>query len=211
MKYRVLTVAREYGSGGGEIAAVIANELGWRLVDKDLITDISHVEKVPPSEVEAFDEKVDPWIHRITRSVWGVGADGISPVAPVDMFDAQKTAAMAKRTIHEAYKMGQCVIVGRGSQCVLRNKEDVFHVFVYANWEERVRKIRERKGPGKDIEGMIRSIDAERSEYVRLHYRQNWLNPYLYDMMINSKGQNEQVARLIIGAMKMVPESAPKA
>jgi len=207
MKYRILTVAREYGSGGGEIAAIIANELGWRLIDKDLITDISRTEKVPASEVEAFDEKVDPWIHRITRSVWGVGADGISPVAPVDMFDAEKTASLAKRTIQEAYKMGQCVIVGRGSQCVLRNKEGVFHVFVYANWEERVRKIRERKGAGKDVESMIRSIDAERSEYVRLHFRQNWLNPYLYDMMINSKGQNEKVARLVIGAMQMVPES----
>jgi hypothetical protein len=58
---------------------------------------------------------------------------------------------------------------------------------------------------------MIRSIDAERSEYVRLHYRQNWLNPYLYDMMINSKGQNEQVARLVIGAMQMGPEASATA
>lgn len=207
MKYRVLTVAREYGSGGGEIAAIIANELGWRLVDKGLITDISHEGKISESEVAAFDEKVDPWIHRITRSVWGVGADGISPVAPVDLFDAEKTANLAKRTIQEAYKIGQCVIVGRGSQCVLRNKEDVFHVFIYANWEERIRKIRERKGPGKDVEAMIRSIDAERSEYIRLHFRQNWLNPYLYDLMINSKGQNEKVARLIIGAMQLIPES----
>jgi cytidylate kinase len=206
MKYRVLTVAREYGSGGGEIAAIIAKELGWRLIDKDLLTDISHREKVSASEVAAFDEKVDPWIHRITRSVWGVGADGISPVAPVDMFDAEKTAQLAKRTIQEAYKLGSCVIVGRGSQCVLKNKDDVFHVFIYASWEERVRKIRERRGPGKDVESIIRSVDAERSEYIRLHFRQNWLNPYLYDMMINSKGQNEKVARLVIGAMQLIPE-----
>jgi cytidylate kinase len=209
MKYRVLTISREFGSGGGEIAAAIAKELGWKLVDKDLITEISRMEKVPASEVEAFDEKVDPLIHRITRSVWGVGADGISPVAPVDMFDAEKTANLAKRTILEAYKMGQCVIVGRGSQCILRNKSDVFHVFIYADWEERVRKIRSRRGPGKDVEAMIRSIDAERVEYIRLHYRQNWLNPYLYDMMINSKGQNEKVAQLVIGAMQMVPATAP--
>ena len=208
MKYRVLTVAREYGSGGGEIAEVIAHELGWRLIDKDLITEISRMEKVSASEVAAFDEKVDPWIHRITRSIWGVGADGISPIAPVDMFDAEKTANLAKRTINEAYKMGQCVIVGRGSQCVLRGKEDVFHVFVYADWEERVRKIRSHKGPGKEVDAMIRSIDAERSEYIRLNFRQNWLNPYLYDLMINSKGQNEKVARLVIGAMQMVPENA---
>ena len=147
MKYRVLTISREYGSGGGEIADIIARELGWRLVDKDLIGEISKTEKVPPSEVAAFDEKVDPWIHRITRTVWGLGADGISVVAPVEMFDAEKAASLAKRIVTEAYNMGNCVIVGRGSQCILRNKPDVFHAFVYARWEERVRKIQKALSP----------------------------------------------------------------
>ena len=205
MKYRLLTVAREYGSGGSEIADIIAHELGWRLLDKDLITEISRREQVPPSEVAAFDEKVDPWIHRITRSAWGVAADGISPIAPTDMFDAQKAAQMAKRIIEEACKMGGCVVVGRGSQCVLRRREDVFHAFIYASREDRVRRICERAGSGTDADALIRSMDAQRMEYVRLNYGENWLNPYLYDLMINSKNQPEKVARLIISAMNMVP------
>lgn len=207
MKYRVLTMAREYGSGGAEIAGIIARELGWKLMDKELIEEISRREKIPASEVAAFDEKVDSWMHRITRSVWGVGADGISPIAPVDVFDAGKAAQLARRVIEEAYKMGQCVIVGRGSQCVLRGREDVFHVFVYANREVRENKIRARVAPGTNVDALIRSIDAQRTEYVRLNYREKWLNPYLYDLMINSKGQSEKVARLIISAMKMVPVS----
>lgn len=205
MKYRVLTVAREYGSGGSEIADFIAHELGWRLLDKELITEISRREQVPPSEVAAFDEKVDPWIHRITRSAWGVAADGISPIAPTDMFDAQKAAQMAKRIIEEACKMGECVVVGRGSQCVLRRREDVFHAFIYASREDRVRRIRERAGSGTNVDALIRSMDAQRMEYVRLNYGENWLNPFLYDLMINSKNQPEKVARLIISAMNMVP------
>jgi cytidylate kinase len=208
MKYRVLTIAREYGSGGAEIADIVARELGWRLLDKELITEISRKEQVPASEVAAFDEKVDPWIHRITRSVWGVGADGISPIAPVEVLDAQKAAQLAKRAVEEAYRIGQCVIVGRGSQCVLRNKEDVFHAFIYANWDEKARKIRGRVERGTDAEALIRTMDAQRVEYVRRNYRENWMNPYLYDLMINSKGQSEKVARLIISAMKMVPETA---
>ncbi len=205
MKYRVLTVSREYGSGGSEIAGFIARELDWRLLDKELIMEISQREQVTPSEVAAFDEKVDPWIHRITRSVWGVAADGISPIVPTDMFDAQKAAKMAKLIIEEACKMGGCVIVGRGSQCVLRGREDVFHAFIYANREDRVDRIRARVGTGTDVDALIRSIDAQRTEYVRLNYGENWLNPYLYDVMINSKNQPEKVARLIISAMSMVP------
>ena len=206
MKYRVLTVSREYGSGGATIANLIANELGWRLVDKDLITEISSREKVPPTEVAAFDEKVDPWFHRITRLVWGLGADGISAVAPVEMFDAEKAASLAKRVIEEAYKMGKCVIVGRGAQCILRNKPDVFHSFIYGRKENKVKRLQARVKPGTDIEALMRSMDAQRVEYIRLHFKQNWLNPYLYDIMIDSKDQSEKVAQLIISAMKMAED-----
>jgi cytidylate kinase len=210
MKYRALTISREYGSGGGEIADIIAKELGWRLVDKDLISEISRTEKVSPSEVAAFDEKVDPWIHRITRTVWGLGADGISVVAPVEMFDAEKAASLAKRIVMEAYNMGNCVIVGRGSQCILRNKPDTFHAFVYARWEDRVRKIQVRVKPGTDVPALIRATDAQRVEYIRVHYKEKWMNPYLYDIMIDSKNENEKTARLIISAMQMVSATESK-
>jgi cytidylate kinase len=207
MKYRVLTVSREYGSGGAPIAKTIAEELGWRLVDKDLITEISTREKVPPTEVAAFDEKVDPWFHRITRLVWGLGADGISAVAPVEMFDAEKAASLSKRVIEEAYKMGNCVIVGRGAQCILRDRPDVYHSFVYGRRADKAKRLQARVNPGTDIEALMRSMDAQRVEYVRLHFKQNWLNPYLYDIMIDSKGQTEKVAKLIIEAMRMASDS----
>jgi CMP/dCMP kinase len=205
MRYRALTVSREYGSGGAEIAAIIARDLGWRLVDKDLIAEISRMGQVPASEVAVFDEKVDPWIHRMTRSIWGLGVDGISPIAPVDLFDAEKAATLAKQLIEEACNIGECVIVGRGSPCILRNKEDVFHAFIYANRADRVRRIKERVSPGTDVDALVHSIDAERMEYVRLYYGENRLDPYLYDIMINSKNQPEKVAWLIISAMRMVP------
>jgi len=210
MKYRALTISREYGSGGGEIADIIAKELGWRLVDKDLISEISLTEKVSPSEVAAFDEKVDPWIHRITRTGWGLGADGISVVAPVEMFDAEKAASLAKRIVTEAYNMGNCVIVGRGSQCILRNKPDAFHAFVYARLEDRIRKIQLRVKPGTDVPALIRATDAQRVEYIRVHYKEKWMNPYLYDIMIDSKNENEKTARLIISAMQMVSATESK-
>lgn len=205
MRYKVLTVSREFGSGGAEIAGIIARELGWRLMDRELIAEISHKEQVPASEVAAFDEMVDPWMHRLTRSIWGLGADGISPVAPVDIFDAQKAAKLARQIIEEAYKMGNCVIVGRGAQCVLRGKEDVYHALIYARWEDRVRRIQMRVPPGKNVEAQIRKIDAIRLDYVRLHYGEDRFNPLLYDIMIDSKNQPEKVARLIVSAMNIVP------
>ncbi len=205
MRYRALTVSREYGSGGTELADIIARELGWRLVNKDLIAEISRREQVSPSEVAALDERVDPWIYRITRSIWSTGVDGVSAIVPAKQFDAEEAAFMAKVIIEEAYKIGNCVIVGRGSPCILQDKNDVFHAFIYARWEDRVRRIRQRIEPGTDVEALIRSMDAERMEYVRLYYKRNRLDPYLYDLMIDPKNQTEKAARIIIAAMKMAP------
>ena len=205
MRYRALTVSREYGSGGAEIARIIARNLGWKLIDKELIAEIGRRGQVAASEAASFDEKMDSWIHRMARSIWGSGADGISPIASVDLFDAEKAAYLARQVIEEVYKDGECVIVGRGSQCILRDREDVYHACIYARWEDRIHRIQERIGPRAEAETRIRSVDAERTEYVRFHFKENRMNPYLYDIMIDSKNQQEKAARLIIAAMSMVP------
>lgn len=203
MRFKALTVAREYGSGGAEVASIIANSLGWRLIDKALITDISNRARVPANDAAVLDEQVDPWLHRVTRPLWGKGGEGFSAIVPVNLFDADVAADVAKRLIQEAYGIGQCVIVGRGSQCILRGKEDVFHVFVYARWADRVRRIHARVAPGTDVAKLIHSMDGQRLGYVRLHYGENQMDPHLYDLMVNSRNQTEATARLILSAMEM--------
>jgi CMP/dCMP kinase len=202
VRYRALTISREYGSGGTEIAGIIARDLGWKLVDREVIAEISRREQVDPAEVAAVDGRVDPWIHRFTRSIWGTGVDGVSLVAPMRLFDAEEAAFMAKAVIEEAYRIGHCVIVGRGSPCILQDKEDVFHAFIYARWEDRVRRIKQRVEPGVDVEALIRATDSERMKYVRLYYERNRLDPYLYDLMIDPKNQLETTAQIIIAVMK---------
>jgi CMP/dCMP kinase len=204
MIYRALTISREYGSGGAKVASLIASELGWKLVDKELIEEISRRGRVSPEEAEAFDERVDPWIHRITRSIWSLGVDGVSAIAPLDVFDAERAAVVTKQIIEEVYKSGNCVIVGRGAQFILRDKKDVFHAFLYGSFEDRVNRIKQRVKPGTDVKALIRTMDQERLEYLRLHFKQNRLDPHLYDLMINSKDQSEKVAKIILDAMRMV-------
>lgn len=204
MKYEVLTIAREYGSGGAEIARVIAASLGWKLLDNALIAEIGKRAKVPAREAADLDELVDPWVHRLTRPLWGRGGDGYSAIAPVDLFDAGAAAGLAEQIIKETYRAGRCVIVGRGAQCVLQGKEGVFHAFVYASWADRVRRLQSRLAPGTNVEETLRSMEAERLGYVRFHYGKNRLDPHLYDLMINSKIRPEAVARLIVLAMEAV-------
>jgi cytidylate kinase len=203
VQYKALTVAREFGSGGAEIAGIIAHELGWKLIDKALITEICNKARVPAGEGSVLDERVDPWLHRITRSLWGKSPDGFSTPVPMELFDAAAAAALARIVIKEAYVIGNCVIVGRGSQCILQGKEDVFHAFVYARWADRVRRIHVRQTQVKDVAALIHSVDEERLRYVRLNYGENQADPHLYDLMVNSKNRISATAGLILMAMEM--------
>lgn len=201
MQYKALTIAREYGSGGAEIAAIVASRLGWKLIDKALLTEISSRSNVPVADAVALDERVDPWLYRIMRPIWGKGGDGISTVAPVELFDADAEAALAKQVIQEAYCLGNCVIVGRGAQCILQTKPDVLRVFVYARWADRVHRARARVPAGADVNKFLHFMDDQRLEYVRRYYGENRLDPHLYDLMINSHNQSEAAARLLLLAM----------
>lgn len=201
MKYRVLTVAREYGSGGAEVASLAAKHLGWRLLDRNLIYRIARVAGVDVESARACDEHVDSWLHRISKPLWRADFQAVATLAPVDLFDAESMARLTREVIEEACSAGDCVIVGRGAQCILRGRDDVFHVFVYAPWAERVRRIQQRLQVTDAMEDLIRDVDQERAAYIKLYFGQDWADPHLYDLMISSRPGCPAVASMIVSAM----------
>src|SRR6185369_2125286 len=133
MDYRILTVQREFGSGGGRIAKTIADRLGWKLLDGALIDAIACAAHVDANVVSRFDEHVEGWLARMNRQAMR-GAAMAAGVALEEehCFDADVMADLTRQIVEQAYADGNCVIVGRGAQCILQSKADVFHVFVYA-------------------------------------------------------------------------------
>ena len=184
--FRVLTISREYGSGGAEIGRDIAQQLGWRVLDKAFIDNIARAVKVDPKLARRFDECTDSWLERLRHGLWRGGFEGVAPVTQAEFFNAETMAALARNMIEEAHHQGNCVIIGRGSQCVLHNRKDALRVFIYAPWDERVACIRQRL-PGKsNLEELIRSNDRMRADYIRTYYGCNRTDPHLYQLIINS-------------------------
>ncbi len=192
--FRLLTIAREYSSGGGIIGRSISERLGWKLLDKAFIEDIARAAKVDPQLAQRFDERTESWLERLAHQWAGLlGAfEGVVVVGQPDFFDAETMAGLAQNMIEEAYRSGNCVIVGRGAQCVLRNRKDAFHVFVYAPWAERVARIRQRLPDQKNVDDLIHSMDRQRADYIRTYFQYNWMDPHLYHLMICS-GLGEDV------------------
>ena len=202
MMYRALTVAREYESGGDRIAALVAKRLGWKLLDSALIDEIASLAHVDPQLACKFDERVDSWLHRVSRrGLWHGAFDAVAVLPETAVFDAETMARLASAVIEQAWETGNCVIVGRGSQCILQNRRDVFHVFLFAPFADRVASARRHTGHAKDAPDWIRAEDAERARYVQMNFGQEWRDPHLYDLMIGAKLGEELVVSTILAGM----------
>jgi len=202
MGYRVLTVSREFGSGGGRIAKAVAEQLGWKLLDGALIEAIARTAHVDPGVVSHFDEHVESWLSRMNRKAMRSTAlaGGVVPEES-SMFDPDTMLELTRQIMEQAYADGNCVIVGRGAQCILQKKPGVFQVFIYAPLRDRVQRLRSRLGQGVNIEQRARTVDAERMQYLQQKFGQVWNNPHLYDMMISSHRDEDVTARVILYAM----------
>jgi hypothetical protein len=199
--FRVLTIAREFGSGGALVGRSISEQLGWSLLDKAFIENIARAAKVDPALARRLDEHTDSWLERLARQGPWRAFEGIVIVSQPEFFDAETMAALAQNMIEEAYQQGNCVIVGRGAQCVLQGRKDAFHVFIHAPWAERVARIRQRLPGQMDVEELIRSTDRQRAEYIRTYFGCNWMDPHLYHLMICSGLGEDVVESQIIDAL----------
>ena len=202
MDYRVLTVNREFGSGGGRIAQTIAEWLGWKLLDRDIIDAIAYAAHVDANVVRHYDEHVDSWLRRINQQAMRSAALAAGlELRENSVFDAEEMVKISRKIIEEAYSEGNCVIVGRASQCILQHKPDVYHVFVYAPYLDRLVRLRDRLDKGVHAEQRIRIVDEERAKYLQQYFGKAWNNPHLYDLMISSRTDEEWTARAILYAM----------
>jgi cytidylate kinase len=152
--------------------------------------------------VRQYDEHVDSWLRRINQQAMRSAALAAGlELGENSVFDAEEMVKISRKIIEEAHAEGNCVIVGRGSQCVLQHKPDVYHVFVYAPYKERILRLRKRLEQGANVEQRIRTVDEERAKYLQQYFGKNWCNPHLYDLMISSSEDEDTTARTILCAM----------
>ncbi len=200
--YRIITVSREYGSGGAAIAAAIARRLAWQLFDKAFVSEAARTAKVEPALARAYDERMDSWIHRVSKhALWRGAFEGIAPVSGSDFFDSETMAALTQEIILQVAEQGNCVIVGRGAQCLLRDRNDVLHVCIYAPMAGRLARLRSRFERAPDLERLAEQVDRDRSEFIRSSFGCDWKDPHLYHLMINSAiGEARAIDAILVAA-----------
>lgn len=205
---KIVTIEREYGSGGNEIAQSLATRLGWKLWDQLLTEEIARLANCPKAVVEVREERNDPLYYRLFKSFLRGSYEGSLNAHKLNVVDSESILKITERVVQHAAKSGESVIVGRGSQHFLRDRPDTLRVFLYATRENKVRRLLARGKSEKEAQQLVDTVDRERADFIQKYFRVEWPDRAIYHTMINTAIGDEAVVHLILDFMKTVDANA---
>jgi cytidylate kinase len=194
----IITIEREYGCGGGDIAQLVANRLGWKLWDQRLTEEIARLANCPQKVVEAREERNDPLYYRLFKSFMRGSYEGSINAPKLNLVDSETILKTTKRVVEHAADRGNCVIVGRGSQQFLKNRSDTLRVFLYAPREDKVRRLLARGKSEREAEERVDNVDRERADFIKKYFNVEWPDRAIYHSMINTAIGDEDVVSMIL-------------
>jgi cytidylate kinase len=200
---RVLTIDREYGSGGADIAKTVAARLNWKLWDQLLTNEIASRMECDCKVVEAHEEKRDPLFYRLARAFMRGSYEGSLNAPRLKAVDTDCIREVAENVVKEAAQAGNCVIVGRGSAYYLADRQDAFHVFVYAPHHEKVRRLRAQGKSQSEAEELAQTVDLDRSAFIKEYFGVDWPDRHRFHLMLNSAVGEDAAIETIINSIAM--------
>lgn len=200
---KIITIEREYGCGGGEIARKTADRLGWKLWDELLTCEIARLSQCAQSDVESREERVDPLYYRLFKSILRGSFEGSLNAHRLKLLDADSILRVTQQVVQKAAAEGNCVIVGRGSQHFLRERADTLRVFLYAPKEAKVRRLTAGGMSDADAEELVDTVDNDRAAFVGKYFHMQWPNRSIYQAMLNTAIGEETVIDTILSLKKV--------
>jgi len=197
---RIITVEREYGSGGGAIAANLAKRLGWKLWDQLLTDEIARRMDCDCGTVEKHEERRDPAYYRILKAFMRGSHEGSQNAPRLRMVDTDCVRQVVQQIMPEIAEAGNCVIVGRGSALYLCTRLDAFHVFIYAPFRERVHRLQATGKSEKEAIELAETVDRDRADFIKRYFDVDWPERHCFHLMVNSGVGDEVAVEIILDA-----------
>lgn len=202
----VITLSRQYGSGGSDIARLVASRLGWTLIDNEFVDRVARRAGLSAEEIAQQEERVPSLIERLARALsvsspemFAAAADPQAALPPED-----RIVRLTEAVIAEAVQQDHVVMVGRGAQAYLGERAGTLHVYILASREHRVTAVMRRLGVSREAaESELDRADEGRRRYVKTHYGRHWEDATNYDLALNSERLGcEASADLIVAAAR---------
>ncbi|HLJ24169.1 MAG TPA: cytidylate kinase-like family protein [Candidatus Acidoferrales bacterium] len=206
--FRIVTVEREYGCGGSEIAQRLAERLGWKLWDELLTREIAHLAHCSQSVVEQHEERTDPLYYRLMKSFMRGSYEGSLNAPKLNLVDSETILKITQNVVLRAAGKGESVIVGRGSQLFLKDRPDTFRVFLYAPRDAKIRRLLARGKNESEAQELVDTVDRERANFLERYFHVEWPSRAVYHVMINTGAGDANVVQSIVDVMKSAEPSA---
>jgi len=199
----VVTVSRQYGAGGLRVAPLVADALGFRLVDREIAEEAARRLGVDPHVALGYDERAPAIVEELGMALAaGTPAFGGGPVPQFDhvALSGRSLAEAVRHVIESLGDAGGYVILGRGAQAALRGRADAVHVALVGELGDRIHRISQSQGVDeREATARCERMDAERAGYVRRYYGVDIRDPLLYDAMLNTSRMSvEDAAREVV-------------
>ena len=212
----IITISRQIGSMGDELAERLSQELGYRYFDKLLMTEIAVASGLSEAEVIDYNEdnyKIKNFFEQLFNRKTPLGKITVKEkdetgrtVITTKTFDEENSLAFTQAVIKKLVDWDNVVIVGRGGQILLRNVPHTLHLRVIAPLEFRIENIMKKKGFSKeDALKYISEKDRAAQEYLYRFYNVDWNDPELYHMVINMGMWNlDKIVKVIKETIKLI-------
>lgn len=173
----IITIGRQHGSSGREIARLLAEKLNYKCYDKEIVDEAANHSDFSRDLIDAFDEK------RMSAFTLHAGGYGLNENFRLNM---QVVSAQFEAMRNIAEK-GNCIFVGRCADYILRDHDDLISVFILGDMDERLKCLERRQGLDEvEARKKIKEVDKDRSSFYRYYSDQTWGDAQNYDMCINS-------------------------
>ena len=173
----IITIGRQHGSSGREIARLLAEKLNDKCYDKEIVDEAANHSDFSRDLIDAFDEK------RMSAFILHAGGYGLNENFRLNM---QVVSAQFEAMRNIAEK-GNCIFVGRCADYILRDHDDLISVFILGDMDERLKCLERRQGLDEvEARKKIKEVDKDRSSFYRYYSDQTWGDAQNYDTCINS-------------------------
>lgn len=192
----IITIGRQFGSGGRELGKAVADKLGIKYYDKELISLAAKESGYNPEIFENVDERAtNSLLYSLSMGIYNLG-NGYAPMRDMPVNDQ---LYLLQHKIIRELAAEPCVIVGRCADYILRNNKNLLRIFVYANLKDRVENaIKIHNVPENKAESTVKKTDKTRANYYNFYSNQKWGAVENYDLCINTSTISRENATKIV-------------
>jgi cytidylate kinase len=184
----LITISRQYGAGGSEVARLVADRLGWTVVDNEIVDRVARRAGLAPKAVAEQDERSPGFVERLAQALTASSQEFAVPELGVAVrAEDPNLVKLTEMVVHEIAEEGKAVLVGRAAPAVLGKDFPAIHVKLVAEKAFRIQlAMREEQLDQRAAERRMNEIDAQRRRYHREHYGRDWDDPIHFHLTLNT-------------------------